>query len=69
MGSRSEEAIQGTSHGVQTRVEGCEQPEPSHFHIPVQSDLETKRVAFRAGHRSGGGAVEVIQQSVNSEEG
>lgn len=45
-----ERQLHGTSHGVQACVKGCEQPEPINFHIPFQSDLETKRVAFSAGH-------------------
>lgn len=45
-----EKQLHGTSHGVQARVKGCEQPEPINFHIPFQSDLEMKRIAFNAGH-------------------
>lgn len=49
-GATMERQLHGTSHGVQARVKGCEQPEPINFHIPFQSDLETKRVAFSTGH-------------------
>lgn len=72
-----ERQLHGTSHGVQARVKGCEQPEPINFHIPFQSDLEMKRVAFSAGYSVQGegkkkenkeGAI-MIQQSANSEEG
>ena len=45
----------GTSHRVQAPVKGCEQPEPINFHIPLQSDLETKHIAFSAGHSVQGG--------------
>lgn len=43
-----ERQLHGTSYIVQARGKGCEQPEPINFHIPFQSDLETKRVAFSA---------------------
>lgn len=49
-GVTMERQLHGTSHGVQACVKGCKQPEPINFHIPFQSDVETKRVAFSTGH-------------------
>lgn len=44
-----ERQLHGTSYIAQARGKGCWQPEPINFHIPFQSDLKTKRVAFSAG--------------------
>lgn len=49
-GATMERQLHGTVHGVQAHVKAREQPEPINFHIPFQSDLETKRVAFSVGH-------------------
>ena len=70
-----ERQLHSTSHRVQARVKGCEQLEPINFHIPFQSDLETKRISFSTGHsvqgegKKKGEGGKMIQQSANSEEG